>query len=629
MHHHRKIISGVGLAVLALFFLFFTIFLGLFPEMRIDLSEQKLYTLSDGAKKIVKEIEEPIHLQYFFSDKATRSLPEVRNYAKRVREMLENFVGNARGKLQLSVIDPEPFSEAEDKATGFGLQGIPINAAGEAIFHGLATTNRVDGQEVIPFFLPDKEELLEYQIASILYKLNYPKKPVLGVLTTLPLYGEMNPESRRLARPLSILDEFSTQFDVRYLDENLKAVDKDVDTLLVIQPTPLPSAALYAVDQFVMRGGKVLMFVDPFSEAKRREPPPQANPLERKNDDSMLKTLLASWGVLLDTDKVVADEPYALSIRLQGVETPVRHVAIMGYQKPNFNTQDPIIANLNNLHISTAGALRQIKEKKMQFTPLLHTSNRAMLMDKERLGIIQDPSVLMLDYKSTGEVYMLAARLDGDVYTAFPKGAPGLEDQIKVQPNGKHLEKSLSPLHAVIVADTDMLLDRMWIFYQDFFGQRIPMITANNGDFVVNALSNLSGSDALISIRGRGKFAHPFERVNALQAAAEREFKHKERELKKRLEETEFKLTELQKARENTEALILTPEQTQTLRAFLQDKINIRRELRAVQHGLNRSVERLGTTLKIINIGLMPLFVSVVALLVVWFRVRQRARVSK
>lgn len=624
---HRTFLSGVGLAVLAVFFLLFTLALDRLPHVRLDLSEQKLHTLSEGAKKIIQEVQEPIRLQYFFSDKASRAFPEIRNYAKRVQEKLINFSERSRGKIQLAVIDPEPFSEAEDRATQFGLQGVPISVAGDALYHGLVATNSLDGQEVIPFFMPDKEELLEYQIASILYKLNHPQKPILGILTTLPLFGEVNPQTGQPTRPLSILEQLSEQFEIRYLDVNLKAVDKDASTLLVVQPNELSSEALYAIDQFAMRGGKILMFVDPFPEAKQPNPA-ASNTLTQKDSTGTLQSLLAMWGVSFSPNKIVADQPAALSIRMPGAPMPVKHVAILGYQKNHFNRQDPVLANLNNIHISTAGVLKAIGKTPMQFTPLLQTSQEAMLIEKERFNVIRDPSLLMLDYKPSGERYTLAARVDGLIQTAFTHGAPGGEAQIQAQPNGKHLDKAISALHAVIIADTDMLLDRMWIFYQDFFGQRIASTIANNGDFVVNTLSNLSGSDALISIRGRGRFTRPFLRLNVLQAAAERVFKNKERDLKQRLEETEFKLTELQKTRENTQSLTLTSEQTQTLQAFLQDKMNIRKELRAVQHGLNQSVERLGTILKVINIGLMPVLVSIVALLVAWFRIKRRESVG-
>lgn len=625
---HRTFLSGFGLAVLAVFFLLVTVGLDRLPSVHVDLSDQKLHTLSDGAKKIIQNIQEPIHLQYFFSDKTSRAFPEIRNYAKRVQEKLTNFSKNSRGKIQLTVIDPEPFSEAEDKATQFGLQGVPISAAGDALYHGLVATNSLDGQEVIPFFMPDKEELLEYQIASILYKLDHPQKPILGILTTLSLFGEVNPQTGQPTRPLTILEQLSEQFEIRYLDANVKAIDKDISTLLVIQPNDLSSEALYAIDQLAMRGGKICMLVDPFSEAKQTNPAIPQNALIQKDSAGVLQSLLTAWGVSFSQNKIVADQPYALSIRMPGAAMPVKHVAILGYQKNQFNKQDPIIANLNNLNISTAGVLKSIEKKSVQFTPLVQSSQDAMLIEKERFNVIRDPSLLMLGYKPSGERYTLAARVDGFVQTAFMHGAPGGEAQVKAQPNGKHLDKAVLAFHAVIVSDTDLLLDRMWIFYQDFFGQKISSVIANNSDFVMNTLAHLSGSDALISIRGRGRFARPFLRLNALQSAAERVFKNKERDLKQRLEEAEFKLTELQRARENTQSLTLTPEQTQTLQAFLRDKMQIRKELRSVQHGLNQSVEKLGTILKIINIGLMPVLVSIVALLVAWFRIKRRESVE-
>ena len=591
-----------------------------FRGARADLTQNNLYTLSDGTNNILGAIEEPISLYLFYSDKGTQELPQLRTYYTRVREMLEEMASRSGGKLRLEVIDPLPFSEDEDRATSFGLQAVPVSAAGDKVFFGLAGTNSTNGQAAIPFLQPDKEAFLEYDVAKLIHELETPKKPVVGLLSSLPLAAGFDPATRQMRQPWAIDQQWSQLFEMRPVDAaTLKAVDKDIDVLVAVHPKGLDDDAQYAIDQFVLRGGHLMVFVDPNAELDDSGADPN-NPMAAMMADksSDLPKLFKAWGIEYDPGKVVLDRARALAISPGEGQAPVRHPGILGLTAADLNHDDVVTANLDSINISSAGFFELSKETNgTTLTPLIQTTSDAMSAPAERLRMLSDPSSLLAGYQPAGAPFVIAARLSGKFKSAFPeRKGEGV------------LAESKDEGQIVLVADTDILSDRLWVQIQPFFGQQIMNAFANNGDFAVNALDNIAGSGDLISIRGRATSQRPFTTVESLRRNADERFRAKEQELQQELSETERKLTELQSAKSQDQAQILSPEQKAELDSFLERKLEIRKELRQVRRQLDAEIESLGTRLKIINIVLVPLLLTFAALAFAWWR-NQRRRTAR
>ncbi len=612
----RRALTGGTLAVLAVLFVaVIALANNLLRGAQVDLTENKLYTLSEGTVKVLGEIEEPINLYYFFSDKGTAEIPQIRTYATRVRELLEEISRRSGGKVKLTVIDPLPFSEEEDRASGFGLQAVPTGPAGETIFFGLAGTNATDGQMVIPFFQPDKEAFLEYDVAKLVHSLVTTTKPVVGLMSELPLAPGFDPQSRQMREGWAVYQSLAELFELRTLDPQATAtIDEAIKTVVVVHPKSLSEDAQYALDQFVLRGGNLVVFVDPNAEldATAEDPnnPSAALFASRASD---LERLFKAWGVAYDPAKVVLDAEYALQVQTQS-GAPVRHMAILGLREQAMNQQDVVTAQLGTLNLSTAGSFRMADDAALTLEPLLQTSAQASMVDAERVKFLPDPSSLFADFTPSGENYVLAGRLSGTAKTAFGERA-----------GASHLAESKQPVNILLVADTDLLSDRLWVQVQNFFGQQIMNAFANNGDFVANAVDNLTGSSALISIRGRATSARPFTTVEALRRGADDRFRATERKLNEDLQETERKLNELQRARADDASMLLSPEQKAELDRFQKRKLEIRKELREVRRQLDADIEALGWKLKVINIALVPLLLTLGALGFAWWRRRRPA----
>lgn len=608
----RVMYSGAGLLLIALAFLAFNVFSGLvFTDARLDLTEQKLYTISEGTETILEGLEKPIDLNFFYSDEATKDLVALRNYARRVEEMLRAYERAADGKLKLHVIDPEPFSEEEDRAAELGLQAVPLNQGGDKVYFGLAGTN-ADGQtQSIPFFPLDQEEFLEYEISRLVQSLASAQMPVVGVLSGLPITGGFDMRTQQATPPWMVLEDIRQQFHIESLKRDVDMIPASVSVLMLVHPKELPEQTLYAIDQFVMRGGKLLVFLDPYSEA---DPGMGIGPGEfGEGKTSDLEPLFKAWGVRMAPGEVVADASYAMSVGVGAERRPVRHPGWLSLPQRTMDTEDVTTASLESLNMATAGFLEPLEGATTRFIPLIQSSSYAMPIEAGRFATLENPEELLRDLEPTGERYTLAARIQGPAQSAYPDGIEGRKDGLKES----------ASINVIAVADTDLLADRMWVQVQDFFGQRMPQPWADNGTFVVNALDNLSGTDALISVRSRGRFARPFVVVEELQRQAENRFREKEEVLQQRLAATEAQLAELQGP--NAEGAIeLTNEQQAALQGYLKEKLRIRKELREVRYQLNADIDALGRTLKFFNIALVPLLLTV-GVLLRWLWRRRRA----
>jgi len=592
--------------------------------MRVDLTQNKLYTLSRGTQQVLAELKEPVTLYFYFSrEAAAKQAPLVMPYATRVREFLEELAARAGGKIHLRIVDPQPFSDDEDRAAEFGLQSLQ-SGGGDALYFGLAGTNSTDGRSVISSFQADREEFLEYDVAKLVNELGTPKKPVIGLMSSLGLQGQFNPMTGQMGEPWPILTQLQELFTVRTLTADVDHVDKDVDVLMLVHPKGLAPKTLYAIDQFVMRGGRVLLFLDPNAGADTSGQDP-SNPLAgaMANHSSDLAPLLSAWGVDYDPTKVIGDLQRGLEVRTSMQSPPIRHIGILGLGHDDMNQKDVVSASLDKINLATAGSLAAHPGAKTTLEPLLLSSTSAAPIPAQRFNALTDPATLRDGFKPTGIRYALAARVTGPVESAFPQGAPP-DQKAAAGPPVAHLAKSTSPANIVIIADTDLLMDYMWVQTREVFGQRVAQAFANNGDLVANILDNLSGSSALISVRGRATFSRPFERVEALRRQADDRLRGKALELQAELQQTEAKLAELQSKRNDQSSLMLSPEQEAELKRFVAEKARVRKELRETQRGLDVDINRLNSWLKVLNIAVAPLCVAVAGVIILALRRRRR-----
>ena len=620
---NRSTLGGSALLALALLLIGLTVlFDHALRGWRLDLTANHLYTTAPGSDRILKSLKEPINLYFFYSEKPATQMPDIATYGVRVREFLEEIVARSGGKVRLHVVDPQPFSEDEDRASELGVHGRPLDAAGNQLYFGLAGTNSTDGHQAIEFFDPKKEEFLEYDVVKLIYQLASPKKPVVGWLSSLPMTTGFDQQTGQMREPWAIYSQAQQLFDVRPVDAASGKIDPDVNVLVIAHPKNLTAAMQFAIDQYALRGGHIAMFVDPLADADQSGADPQ-NPMAAMQADksSQPGPLLAAWGVQFNPKQVVADRGHALQVSTRQSDSPVLHLGILGLNSSDFTRGDVITAGLSSVNVATAGNLEPMKDTKTKFEPLLVSSTDAALLPVERFAMLFDPNTLRDGFKPTGKRYTMGARVVGNVKTAFPAGPPA---GVTLPAGQSALKESAKPLNLVVFADTDMLTDYLWVHAQSVFGQRVEQVFANNGDLVLNTLDNLAGSADLISVRGRASFSRPFDRVEQLRHVADDQFRAKERELEQQLRDTEEKLTALQSRRNDKSAMILSPEQEKELDNFQDEKLRIRKELRAVRAGLDKDIKGLGNELKIVNIIVVPIVFAVVALLIGLWRRRQR-----
>ena len=641
-----KWFSGAGLVVLAMVVLFSTLFTDwVFKGARVDLTEGGLYTLSQGSKNIVQDLEQPLDLYFFFSDSTTKEALAWRNYAKQVRELLDEFVLASDGRINLTVIDPEPFSENEDRAAAFGLQAAPIGNAGDTVYFGLvAQYGKVeDGASPeenerptleIPFFKPDRQAFLEYDIAKMIYQVSQERKPRVGLIAGLDVAGGFNMIMRQPTQPWFSIEQIKQLFEVKAIGNDEEVIANDeYELLVVIHPKDLSQQMLFAIDQYVLRGGHALFFVDPYAEQGQMG-------ASKASDD--LNQLFNAWGVNVSTQEFVGDAQLALQVGGPGGQ-PVRHLGILQLTDQTLVRDNPIVSQLETLHLSSAGYITALENSTTEIVPLMMSTEYAMPIVASKLDMMQDPSGLAVGFKPTGEQYILAAAVSGDVSSAFPDGMPAPEaaaesnaentdsaaESSAVDTDAKpqeYLNRSETPINVVIVADTDILSDRLWVQIRQFFGQNVASPFADNGDFFFNAVDMLTGSSDLISIRGQGRYFRPFTVVKQMQREAEARFQDVEQDLQNQLQAVEQKLMELQSQQGGDgNSITLTPEVEAQLMQFQQEKLEIRKKLRNVQHQLNKDIEQLDFTLKLINIALVPFLLTLLAIAAALYR-RRRTR---
>lgn len=660
----KFLFSGTGLAGLAVSLLVAVGLISSLPSLRIDLTEDALYSLADGTRSIVGNLDEPIELLFFYSESASEDQPQIRSYGTRVQELLNEIVIASNGMLELSVVDPEPFSEEEDLATQYGIQPVPVVQGGPGIYFGLVAVEldpdkdpALRVSETMPLIRPDQEEYLEYEFMKLVTRVAEPDLQVVGLLTTLDIDGGFDPMSGQPTQQWMITDFIRQLYELRRIETSATQIDEDIDILMLVHPEGLSEETLYAIDQHVMRGGKTLVFLDPTADTLvSRSAQGSMIPAGMSSD---LPGLLEAWGVEYAADKVLTDNTLALRVQLGQGSRPVAHIGMIGANRSALAGDDIITRRLETINLSSAGALSPIEGSGIAFEPLIQSSSDAMLMDASLLEDVLDPSVLFDEFVSANERYTIAARLSGVFATAFPEGRPLAADEAEseagegsenastepdeagagsetdaaelsaVDPMEGHIAQTEGSSNILIFADTDVLSDRLWVQISQFFGQRIPQPFANNGDFVINALDNMSGGADLVSIRSRGRYSRPFDRVVKMQRAADDRLRTEEAALLERLEATEAQIAELNLDDNGEPLLQLSPEAQAEIDRFNEDLLETRRSLRDVQFQLTSDIEALGANLKWLNTLAVPMLLTLLALFVSFLRAQRRRAVGQ
>ena len=640
--------SRIGLLATSIGLIISVLIISSLPSVRIDLTEDDLYSLSPGTKNIVSSLQGPLEIMFFYSESATEDNPQIRTYANRVQELLREIVIASDNRLSLNVIDPQPFSEEEDLATQFGIQAVPISQGAPGIYFGLVVAQPEDREnnpqgraaETLPLIRPELEQFLEYEFMKLITKVNQPDLQVVGLLTELDIDGGFDPVAGQATQQWMIMDIIRQLYAVQRVDMTASEIDEEIDILMIVHPQGLSEQILYAIDQFVMRGGKTMVFLDPNADSMVSRT--QQGNLIPAGMSSELPGLLEAWGIEFPSGKVLTDNELALRVSMGQGQRPIAHLGMLGVQR-NFLTQNDIVTSrLETINMSSPGVIRQAADASTRFEPLVVSSSDSMLMDAALLEDVTDPSILFDEFVSEGISHTIAARISGVIETAYPDGRPidpvdvtdeevgaveedstdtaATEEEIVPE----HLSSSNSEVNILVFADTDMLGDRMWVQVGQFMGQRIPRPFANNGDMVINALDNLSGGADLSSIRGRGTYSRPFTRVVQLQRQADDRLRVEEAELLDRLAEAEAALAELNQD-ENGELIgQVTPEIQAEVDRFNEQMLETRRSLRDVQYQLTEDIEQLGANLKLINTALIPVLLSLLALLLSYLRAQRR-----
>lgn len=597
-------------------------------NVQLDLTQGHIYTLSPGTKAILAGLKEPITLRLFYSRQLGTAAPQYGSYADHVREILEDYASLSHGKVKLEFYDPEPFSDTEDRAMGYGLQAVPLDQSGNQVYFGLAGTNLEDDQRTIPFFDTSRERFLEYDLTKLVYDLSNPDKPVLGVMSSLPLDG--NPRAMMMSQgasgqPYTIMGVLRQTNTVKMVPLDAQVIDPSIKVLLVAEARDLSPQTLYAIDQFVMRGGKLMAMVDPWSEALAATPSPSGAPSDDTHAD--LKKLFDAWGVTFDPDKAVGDLTGAWRVRAEagGRQLAVPYPPWFNI-RAGINHNDPATADLQQVTVASAGALAEKKGASIAFTPLLTTSAESGPVPVDELKM-PDPTKLLADYRAEGGPYVIAARVRGNLKSAFSGPPPLGKDQKRPDKFPAYIAHTAGPANLVVVADSDILDDRFWVQMSDFFGQRTATPFSDNGAFVANLIGTLAGGDALAGVRARGDTNRPFTLVAAMQNQAEARYRQTEQALQTHLDQTEKQLRSLSSGQDDkTKDAVITPQQQAAIGAARRDVLQTRKQLRAVQLDLNRNISALATALRIFTIVLVPAILAIAAIVMGIVQRRRRAR---
>ncbi len=603
-------------------------------RLRADLTAERLFTLSRGSRDLVGKLDADVTLKFYFS-KSSPGVPiQLKSYARQVQDFLHEYERAGKGRIVLEAYDPKPDSDEEEWAQKFGVAPQTLAPFAPPLYFGLVAV--CNGREAaLPVFSPATEQTLEYEISRLVARVAWPEKPVIGVMSgglnalgdaDDPMQMMMGRNRQNQQKPWAAFAELKRDYTVRAVDAAAEAIDDDITTLIVVHPKNLPEKTLFAIDQFVLRGGRLLACLDPFSIQDFRTSQ-AANPMMGMQGPggpgpSTLGKLLDAWGVGFDTGKVVAD--IRAVTRLDGGNGRIdENPVVLSFTDANTDDDDILTARIGELIFPFAGAFKDNTAKELTFTPLVTSSDRACLVDA--MAAQYGTAMLRNQISPDGLRHAVAVRLSGTFKTAFPDGAPkGGEEAEDGNKDGeaKKAEEPAAPGHrttgesaVVLVGDSDFLADGWSVRTATlFFGYQTTEAVNDNIALVANAAEQLAGRSELIAIRSRGRSTRPFTVVDKLELNAMERWSEQEKALQAKLNETRTRLTELQSQKQGNQRLILSPEQEQAIVRFRDEERKTNRELKNLRRTLNADIENLGIRLKAVNIALMPALIVIVSL---------------
>ncbi len=590
--------------VLALFAVIVAVnVIGSQAKFRADLTADKAFTLSEGTKAVLRKLDTPVQIQLFVSQKENSMPVELKNFASRVEDLLNEFAQVAKGKLEITKLDPEPDSEAEDAARLNGVEPQPLGN-GDRLYLGLSI-NMLDQKAALPFLDPRRERLLEYDLTRAISVVGNPTKPVIGLMSGLPVNGGVNPAMMRMGQmqpqePWIFVSELRRDFTVKQVEMTADKIDDDIKVLVVFHPKDITDAAQFAIDQFVLRGGKLVAFLDP-SPVFDRNPQAASNPMfaNMPGSKSSLDKLFAAWGITFDSGKVVVDMTY--KTRNRAGDQP----AVLRLSAEAMNRDDVATSQIDDLVLLMAGSFSGTPAAGLKQTVLIHSSPNSMPVDGFMAAMAGEQ--IAKDFKAENKELALAVQLTGKFKTAFPDGAPGAGTNA---PATTALKESKTDTQVILVGDSDMMNDQIVAQVQEFFGQRIVTPQFGNLNLVQSFVEKLSGDNNLISIRSRATMNRPFTRIRDMESKAQEQYRGKIKALEEGLAETQKKLNELQANKDPNQRFILSPEQKAELDKFRKEQARANKELKELRRNLNLDRDALQNRLQWLNILGMPALVA-------------------
>jgi ABC-type uncharacterized transport system involved in gliding motility auxiliary subunit len=599
----------VGLVALLLLLVAVNFLLSRVPA-RVDLTEGHIYTLSDGTRKILRGLSAPVKVKLYISQ--GESVPvQLRSFAQRVEDLVREFKQAAGSNLVVERYNPKPDSEEEDAAQLDGIEPQQL-FTGEQFYLGVAVS-RLERKEAIAAISPQREQLLEYDLVRAIARVGNPERPKIGLMAGLPVLGErFNPYTRQSSDPWVLANELKREFEVKEVPMSAKEIDKDLKVLLVVHPRDIPPLTEYALDQFVLRGGKLIAFVDPYAYFDQQPTMPGIPP---QPSSSTLPALFKAWGVSMNPDKVVSDVVFGSGGGQRYTPT------VLSLNRTAFNRDDVVTSQIETLLYAFGGAF-EVKDSELKITELLKSSPNSMLVDNASATRSGDEATK--SFKPSGRAMALALRLNGRFKTAFPEG---VKDGDKPVPNTPQLRESAADNSVILVADVDLLADGAAVDVQEIFGRKVIVPSNGNLAFAIGMVEQFAAGDELISLRSRTAAFRPLTVVRELEAEAQKQYFGKIQALEEEVQKTTAKLQELQKSQgpAGKSGQILTPEQQAEIERFRKTVAESRLALKEVRKNLRRDAESLVFWTKVANIALMPLIVALAGLLVALVRRRRIA----
>jgi len=602
--------SSAGVVVMLVIIIAVNVITGVKP-VRMDMTQEKAYTLSAGTKAILQKLDTPVKIRFYCTQNETAT-PEtvyLKDYARQVGDLLQEYQQIAGKNLIIQKFDPQPDSDAEDSARLDGLDAQPL-PGGDNFYLGLSVS-LADTRVAIPFLDPSREKLLEYDLTRAISQVMNPEKAIVGIMSSLPVFGAQgNPMMEQMGQQgtpaWTLVQQLQQDFNVKHIELTADKIDDDVKVLVVIHPKDISDKTQFAIDQFVLRGGKLIAFLDAQSAIASRQQNPMSG--EMAGASSSLDKLLKAWGLQFDTSKVVADLDFKMQLRGRDGQ-PTEAPAFLALTSDGINTNDIVTSEINNIWLPMCGAFTGEPVAGLKETVLLHSSKESELADSFMAGMGGDS--IMNSFKPTGVNYNLAIRLTGKFKTAFPDGEPAEAATNAVAKTNDSLKESKVETSVVLFGDSDLLADDFSLRKQDTpFGTMVSPMNANL-DLAQNLVEQMAGDSNLIGVRSRASLSRPFTRIKQIEAAAEARGQAKIQELQQSLQETQQRLSELQSQKKDAnQRFILSPEQQAELDNFRKKQAEVSRELRQAQKDLRKEVVSLETRLEWLNILAMPFAVT-------------------